>query len=412
MIEEERQDSLSHSMLIPPIQRNWTHFFVITILSILISTLIFKQYGVKIMVDSARYLEYANSLKEGFYIDPHNIWYFTYTLFIFIIQALSGSENELNIVIAQYILHLISLFFLYKTCFNLFKSYNTSFICVIVYLLFYEVTLWNSYILCESIYISLTCISFYFLSLNQIVKVKKSSVLMIFLIVLLTIITKPTGVALFASIASILIIKNWNKVSNLYLKCFLSFILTITLFFTINRMLATFYVIENYQMGEVIFALNTLPYQPDFYYLILDVPNNLELLDKSYPPLFQIVYFIIFNFKYWITLLFTKFFFYLFHIRPFWSLEHNYYNLLILLPTYYYVLKYILSRRIDKTLRLFALLFFLSHTLISGITWVDWDGRFFMPLVPILVILSSPEIYADLKKLRLIILSAFRLNQA
>ena len=107
----------------------------------------------------------------------------------------------------------------------------------------------------------------------------------------------------------------------------------------------------------------------------------------------------VFNLKYWIILFCAKVFFFLLHIRPYWSLEHNIFNLVILIPMYYYSFRYLISNSISKEIRVFSIFFFLTHILSIGITTVDWDGRFLMPLLPMIFILGSSEIWKDLTKI-------------
>ena len=41
----------------------------------------------KVVVDSGRYLDYATGLRSDFYIDPFNIWYIGYSIFVFMINV-------------------------------------------------------------------------------------------------------------------------------------------------------------------------------------------------------------------------------------------------------------------------------------------------------------------------------------
>lgn len=50
------------------------------------------QYGIKVVKDSARYLEYASHLENGFYFDPHNFWYIGYPLYILLLNQLGGDS--------------------------------------------------------------------------------------------------------------------------------------------------------------------------------------------------------------------------------------------------------------------------------------------------------------------------------
>jgi len=58
---------------------------------LLINGFLFQKYGVKVVTDTHRYVEYASNLQSGFYFDPHNFWYIGYSLYILLIQLLQGS---------------------------------------------------------------------------------------------------------------------------------------------------------------------------------------------------------------------------------------------------------------------------------------------------------------------------------
>ena len=71
------------------------HLLILSLLFWVIASLIFVKFGVKNVNDSHRYLEYATNLKNGFYIDRHNIWYIGYVIFIYLVRLISGSSSEL-----------------------------------------------------------------------------------------------------------------------------------------------------------------------------------------------------------------------------------------------------------------------------------------------------------------------------
>ena len=378
---------------------NRFHILILSLLFWVIASLIFVKFGVKNVNDSHRYLEYATNLKNGFYVERHNIWYIGYVIFIYLVRLISGSSNELNIIIAKNILSYLALLLLYKTNLNFFRSQNIALICTLFYLIFIEIFFWNSYILCESLFISLTCISLYFLSIIHNRQVSLIAMFFAGILILLTILTKPTGIAVLIGVIGIITFNIWKNNSKPYLRYSMLIISTALILLLTNKMLVTFMVMENYEIGEVVYDITTRPYKPEYKLLLINVPEDLEILSSEYPPLIRIVHFMVFNLKYWIILFCAKVFFFLLHIRPYWSLEHNIFNLVILIPMYYYSFRYLISNSISKEIRVFSIFFFLTHILSIGITTVDWDGRFLMPLLPMIFILGSSEIWKDLTKI-------------
>jgi len=56
-----------------PIALLWVTFAYLAMASVL-----YYKYGIKVVYDSPRYLNYAQNLHQGFYVDSLNFWYFTY----------------------------------------------------------------------------------------------------------------------------------------------------------------------------------------------------------------------------------------------------------------------------------------------------------------------------------------------
>ncbi len=376
------------------------HYSVLSVLFLLLSLILFLNFGVKNVNDSHRYLDYATNLQaNGFYFDRHNFWYIGYSLFIYLIRLTTGSSNEINLIISQVILSYFSLLLLYRASHNLSGSSGVAFTTALLYLIFVEILSWNFYILCESFYLSLTCFSLYFLS--KYFQGDKSIVTILVggLVFLLTFFTKPTGVALAAAILGLILIRFYRSISKPIIKYALGGVSALLLLILINKMLETFLVMENYSIGEVVYAISTLPYKVEYASLFVTVPTNLDFPPSMYPPLGKILYFITFNPTYWIKLFFAKVFFFLFHVRPFWSFEHNLFSLMILLPVYFYSIKSLIASATIKSVRVFSIMYLTIHTLSIGITTVDWDGRFLMPLLPLLFLLSASGIANDVNRL-------------
>ncbi|UII26408.1 hypothetical protein LVD15_24435 [Fulvivirga maritima] len=368
------------------------HILLLSLGFLLVFIALFSQNGVKYVNDSHRYIEYAESLKSGFYIEAHNIWYFGYVIFIYVINLFTAHTNHLLIVLLQYLLCYFALIALYKAACLLFNNPVAGLFTGVLFLAQIEVVSWSSYLLCESLYVSLTCFSLWAGVIWWRGKRGwKMLVLMSFLF-LFTFITKPTGLALFVGISFVLLREILLQLQSRWKRAVLLSVLLVLLLLLVNVMLATFTFTRDYQSGEIIFAVTTVPYQPSFKYLVLDVPEHLNILPEHYPPLVRLTYFIATNFTYWLKISVVKAFYFLFHIRPYWSRWHNLYNLLLLIPIYFLTIKTLINRKWPVELRLFCIVYIATHTTIVSMTTVDWDGRFLMPVLPVIFILASAQI--------------------
>ncbi|MBV6644316.1 MAG: glycosyltransferase family 39 protein [Cyclobacteriaceae bacterium] len=377
--------------------RTYKHLLSILVLSsiyVFLSILTYHQLGTKIVNDSPRYLEYAEQLKSGFYFDRHNFWYLGYVFFIFLIKVFTQEVGA--IILAQHLLSLIALLTLYKASYALFQDRMKATITALLFIFFVEINSWNAYILPESFYLSMTCFSLCFLILIFHKTKNWSTLLMGFVIVSVTALSKPTGIALLMALAfssSMLINLKWRWP-------LLGIAMVVSLLLA-NTMLDTFRVIElNYVKGEVVYAVGTLPNDGLYDPLILDVPKDMVTSASDQGPVMQIVTFIVQNPWYWTKLFCLKVFFFLTHVRPYWSDWHNLFSVVFLLPMYYHAIRTLRSG-IPKTISHFAVSYLLIHIIIIGITSVDWDGRFLVPLLPVIFLCATPAIKNTLIHLRL-----------
>ncbi len=361
--------------------RKEKEIFIISGAYFLVNSVLFVQQGVKVVNDTHRYIGYATELQSGFYFDPHNFWYIGYSLYILIIQLVGGSYGL--IIAGQYLLNFIAVFALYQSCILVWQSKKGALITVLLFILFIDVSSWNSYVLTESLYTSFICFSLY--GLAVIHKGNKSFWYAILIggTVLFTSIIKPTGIALLGALLSVSVYVLLNQVRNFTVKITSIFLISVALLLLANRMLTTFQVMENYQIGEVIYATTTVAnnYQVDG--LILNTPENIYRPPENYAPLVKVVSFFFHHPVYWLQLFFTKTFYLLAHVRPFWSFSHNLFSVVFLVPCYIGLTLGMLSKKNKPVVTIFVLTYLFLHIFSIGVTSDDWDGRFLIPMLPV-----------------------------
>lgn len=357
----------------------------------LVSIIAFQYYGVKIMADSERYLSYAMGLREGFYIERHNFWYMGYVFFIYAIKLFT--QENLAIVVCQYILGYLAVVSVYESGRLLFGNTLQALLPALLMIGFIEIPMWNSFILSEPFYISFTCFSLYFLVTIHKKGLSRTRLLVAIPIILLTVIAKPTGIALLGAVVSVLLYKIISKVKSKALKWAICGGVSILFLLLTNKMLTTFTLIENdYVKGEIVYGIANYPDYPDHDQLIVSPPDDLYIPDTAYPPIIRILSFILHNPIYWLKLFFIKFYYFSLHVRPYWSWTHNFFSLLFLIPVYGLSLRSFFVREFPKELLLFLIPYFTIHVLSVCLSTVDWDGRFLMPLLPLLFLLAAAGI--------------------
>lgn len=363
----------------------------ISILFWIVSGLLYLRYDVVIMGDAFRYLEYAKNLKQGFYFDPHNFWYIGYVIFIFIVKLISG--KAIAIVIAQYVLNYLAILSLYQTSILLFSNKRSALLASIIYILFIDLMMWHSFILCESFYVSMLCFSFF-----GLVKLRQGSrsfiqYILVGLIIMITLISKPTGIALLIALGVWALYKIFLIIKSKIWKVTLFTLLSIGTLLLANRMLATYTIIENdYRTGEIIYGITNLTHVEGYEHLRVEPPSDITFPNPSLPPLIEIGSFILNNPAYWLELFLKKVFFLLSHVRPYWSFYHNFYTISILLPLYFFTGRLIMKKSFPMDFSAFSISYFTAHTAIVGLATVDWDGRFLLPFLPLIFIFGSESL--------------------
>ena len=360
---------------------------LILIFAVLNLFLYFK-LGIKVANDSPRYINYAsNILENGFYFDPHEFWYISYPLFLILVKSVHNSFEA--IVLAQYLLSFTGLICLYLASLKLFENHLSAFITGLLYVGFFEISIYNSYILCESLYLSSLCISFFFLSKWYKKEFSVWSLVLGFSVILFTCFVKPTGIALIGALVIIGLFKVFTKLESKPLKIIGGIIILIPFIFLLNKMLTPFGFMNDYSRGELIFGMFQYTDSPFYNSLTIVPPKNLYFPNEDYPALIRLSLFIIHHPIYWTQLFFGKLFYLFAHIRPFWSTAHNIFSLTFLLPAYWFFIKGIKSGKTGMELRLFALTYINIHALSVGMLTDDWDGRFLLPILVMVFLFSG-----------------------
>jgi len=380
------------------------HIFVLGILFFAINFILYQKLGIKFANDSFRYLEYSTQiLDEGNFYRNHDLWYLGYVLFITCTKIIS-SNSEL-IVLFQILLSGVAIFSLYFASKLLFQDELAAFVTSLTYLLFLEISYWNFYILTESFYSSMMCFSIFFVIKSYYLPTVKNILFCVF-ICLITFFTKPTGIALGIAIFVLLVLKHKEYIlkTNKWLLYTFAILILLASYLLINRMLQTFTLIENYLIGEIVFGITTLPNYPSLKTLTIDVNvSDLSIPTTDHSPIARNLLFFICNPVFFIKLASLKLFWYLAHVKPYFSFIHNFFIAISLYP--FYLLFGISFRKesIDYAMKGFFFTIVLMNCIIVSLTSEDWDGRFIIPILPVLFIVASPQLAFYLRKSRKII---------
>ncbi|MCI0751995.1 MAG: glycosyltransferase family 39 protein [Flammeovirgaceae bacterium] len=360
---------------------------VILFAGCIVNLIAFNLFGVKIVNDSARYFEYRDLiLANGFFIDRHNVWYVGYVLFLLFCKVI-GLGN-LGTVVLQCLLSILASVSVYLSTKQLTESGKAGLLSALLFLSWIKISQWNMYILCESLYISFTAITcYYFLRQSRTWKTEIISIALL----LFTFFLKPAGISLVLAGIVFYLIRLFLQPRH---RMVAALILFIGILFLSNTMLTTFRLVETYATGDIIYGCSWAPSQPcpEIYTL------KAEGLTITYEgqPLLKVVLFFIYNPWFSIKLAFAKLIAFLLHIKPYYSIWHNGFIALTLFPAYYFSIRAINS--VKESRLAFVIVYLLSSCLVIMLTVEDWDGRFLMPLLPLIFIFTGVGIYKRIIK--------------
>ena len=340
------------------------------------------------MNDSPRYLTYAANLSvQGVYFDKLNFWYISYVFFVYFCKLI-GSDNFI-IILCQYLLGYAAMLAVFFSTKRLSASVNTGFLAGIIFILFPDNLLWQSYVLTESFYRSVICIVFYLAVLVSVKKHRNWSYLLLAVGLLVCFFSKPTSSALFIALAVPFVWNylkrpryRWWKISAVVVTTFLLMVLA-------NKIISAHAVMLIYEKGDIIFAMHEASERHYHESMTVPVPHDLVKSPADQPILQKMASFVYSNPWFFAKLMFGKIVMYLSHVRPFWSWVHNISMIVFLWPSYYFAYRAIKKGLVSDYLKKASIAYFILHTTIISITWVDWDGRFFLPLLPVIIVLGS-----------------------
>ncbi len=361
-------------------------YTILLFLALLANTIYYSFKGVVVVTDSITYLQYAQNLTRGILIPDRVIWYTGYCIFLAVFLKIGLGIK--SIVFIQVILSSFSVLALQKATENFSKNSLLAFLSGFCYLLFLEVFQWNMYVLTESIFASCICFFLLFLSMYWMHKSNKDLIFSIF-IALFIFWIRPLGIALLVAIGVFLFLeKMYTIMPKPVLYVFLGVFLALVLYLA-NTMLHDYALVENYITGEVIFNFSKIPNYLGHQYALVTLPNNLTFL-KEGSTVSKALYFYVQNPIFSIKLALLKGFFFLSHTKPYYSTMHNICILVMLLPAYIGLVSFIKKNK--STIMSFVLVYLGCTTCIVMLTCEDWDGRFFMGILPFLCCFGYPYI--------------------
>jgi hypothetical protein len=333
-------------------------------------------FGVMTPVDTELYIDNAKLITLGEWPHSRDFLYSAYSSLIAILYLL-GLEATWMVFI-QILVSGAALISIYKITQIISKNNLTPFIAGLLYIFWFKFQQWNLILYTDSLFANLVVVAVFFLLSAK----SKLSYLVAFIIIAFTTLLRPTGIGFLIAILSYILYDKVN--SKQYGRR--SKIVILTLFFglsliILNEVLRDFVAsfLQSYATAEIIYPQISLG---------IDKPQQLYMPNDQHQPLFQLMLFMVRNPYYMFKISFIKAILFLGHIKPYYSFFHNVFIGCFLYPIYFFALRG--AKFIPKnTLYVFILVFIGFQVITISLTSENWDGRFLLPLLPWVFILSS-----------------------
>ncbi|GAB3879999.1 hypothetical protein GCM10028824_44330 [Hymenobacter segetis] len=366
-------------------QRLWRHHpALLAGLWILVQLVYLRKFhGPRFANDSGRYLAYAANIAERGYFEPgHNLRYVLYPLFQSLWLRLG--LGWWGIVAGQMAISALATRAIYRGTRRLSHGRRgAAALATLLFIAWPDIQPFNVFLLTESLFISLVALSFG--AFTKLQSGQRQDWLWLIIVLTLTALARPNGflVALAAALAGLDALhrapdrRPWRAA--LVALALLSPLLWVAL----NHQLATYYLMDTYQRGELIFR-----YQ--LWAVHQAAPLNMP--PPGTGPVARVAYFGAHNPLYLGRLMLGKLFVFVSYLKPHYSLAHRVIGVVVLWPAYWLAARGARQASIWRPARVFLAAIFLLQTAIIMLTVDDWDVRFLAPVLTVVFVLASLEI--------------------
>ena len=368
-------------------RRAWPHHAALLAGLWVLVQLVFLQkfHGPHPANDSYRYLTYAANIAECGYFEPgHNLRYVLYPVFQSIWLGLG--LGWWGIVAGQMAVSALATRAVYRGTRRLAEGRrDAAALATLLFVAWPDIQQFNVFLLTESLFISLVALSFG--AFTRVRGGRRADWAWLIIVLLLTALARPNGflVALAAGLAGLDALRRLPDRRQWRAALVFLVLLAPLLWVALNHQLATYYLMDTYQRGELIFR-----------YPLWAVHQARPLLmpPNGTGPVLRVLYFAAHNPTYLGRLMLGKLFVFVSYLKPHYSLAHRAVGVLVLWPAYWLAARATRRPGIWRPARVFLAAIFLLQTAIVMLTVDDWDVRFLAPVLVAVFVPAALELAA------------------
>lgn len=352
---------------------------------------LWQHRGPHISVDSGRFLDYARRIAEdGTFADSHILRYVGYPLFLS--GWLAAGTGLWGVVAGQVALSGLGLVALYRGVqLAAGGARRPALLAAAATGLWFDIQHFNTAILTESLFASFVMLGFWAF-VQACVRPGWWRWLPGGLLLLAAGLTRPNAfvVPLAALVAAAVLLGRRLPARRLYwVLPGLLLVLLPAAWLLLNKLLATFRLLETYQRGDIIFG---------YWGLLVKPTTPLLMPPAHWAPLTRLASFILHNPAHFGKLAGLKLLVWLSGLKPYYSWLHNLASVLVLYPSYWLAWRGLRRPGPPLAVRVFAATVFAAQGLVVMLTVEDWDVRFLAPVLPCVFALAALEADALLRR--------------
>ena len=301
---------------------------------------------------------------------------FFYLSYMLILAALSLVGLPAKCVMyVHFFVAIIAIICSYRLAKGVMKNEYMALFAPLFYIMWYKFQQWNLIVYTDALFAHMVIVSIYFFQKAR----REVEIVGVVTLILFTSLLRPTGLGLLLASGVYLCYKFWEL--NFRFRRILWVIGGGCALLLLNWMLGPFIgsFIKSYEGAEIIYPGISLFMHPS---------TSLNIPAESHYPLVQLVLFIFHNPIYFLKISALKGALFIGHIKPYYSWVHNLFIIAFLYPIYLLAIRGFLAMKCSL-LKVVMASFILFQILTISVTSENWDGRFLLPILPLVFLLAA-----------------------
>lgn len=360
----------------------------------IIHLLLIYHYTLRTLTDTLLYTTAANYLATHGHLAEADQIFYSIPIACLAASGFLWPDTQIPYIVLQCIIAAAAVIALYRAASIAFEDNRAGLWAAVIGLLWWDMVQWNITVMTESLAGSFSCFLLYSL---VIFKARNSDYCRIALWTTACILTRPTGIIMVLGVLAFMAVYHRHSIHITKWRIIGMSILTLSVLIAAAAyMFSHWDFTDQYKRGNIITYADTMQ-GTAMYHTSMQLRDPVTMPPAETTGLLRIIQFVIQNPMYMLKAMLLKIGFLLSGVRPYYSTAHNAYaaawNLFI-----YIAACWGLKALVKPQLRAYVFMVIIINIAIVGFSAVDWDNRFFMPMVPAFTSLAGAGVARWMKQ--------------